>query len=79
MLVKFQQRRSNPMSARDRIVRDVRQLLEQRYLESICARAKHEYAGLSGIEKLEVLKTFLQKRTAGSKAAQWVKALDDIL
>jgi vacuolar-type H+-ATPase catalytic subunit A/Vma1 len=67
------------MQPRDRIVRDVRQLLEQKYLESNGDQCKQEYAGLSETEKMEVLKVFLQKRTAGSKAAQWAKVLQDIL
>jgi hypothetical protein len=39
------------MSPRDRIVRGVRQLLEQQYFESMSDHAKDEYAGLSDDEK----------------------------
>ena len=67
------------MLPRERIVRDVRELLEQKYLESIGGRSKREYAGLSETEKREVLKAFLQKRIAGSTAHQWARVLQDIL
>jgi hypothetical protein len=66
------------MSPRDRIVRGVRQLLEQQYLESMSDHAKDEYAGLSDDEKRTTLKAFLQKQTSGSDE-QWVKALQDLL
>jgi hypothetical protein len=67
------------MSRRDRIVWDVRQLIEQQYLESIGDRSKHEFAELSETEKREILKAFLQKLTAGSEAEPWVKVLQDIV
>jgi hypothetical protein len=67
------------MSPRDRIVRDVRRLLEQQYLESIGVQVRREYAGLSDTEKRKALKAFLLIRTAGSKTGQWVKVLEDIL
>jgi hypothetical protein len=56
----------------------IRQLLEQQYLESIGDQSKHEYAGLSEIEKRKVLKAFVQQ-AAGFKTGQWVKVLEDIL
>jgi hypothetical protein len=67
------------MSSRDRITRDMRQLIEQQYLASIGDQAKHEYAELSETEKRKDLKDFLQKRTARSKSDQWVRVLEDIL
>jgi hypothetical protein len=66
------------MSPRDRIVRGVRQLLEQQYLESMGDHAKDEYVGLSDDEKRTALKAFLQKQTSGSEE-QWVKVLQDFL
>jgi deoxyribodipyrimidine photolyase-like uncharacterized protein len=67
------------MSPRDRIVQQVRQMLEQQYLESIGDQSKHEYAGLSEPEKRAVLRAFLEKQIAGSKTGQWVKVLEDIV
>lgn len=67
------------MPPRERIVRDVRELLEQKYLQSISGRSKREYAELSEAEKREVLKAFLQKRIAGSATHQWAKVLQEIL
>ena len=67
------------MSRRDGIVRVVRQLLEQQYLESIGVQARHEFADLSESEKRAVLKAFLEQQTAGLRTAQWVRVLEDIL
>jgi hypothetical protein len=67
------------MSPRDQLVEGVRRLLEQQYLESVGDQAKYNNAGLSETEKREILKAFLQKRTAGSKTGQWAKVLEDIL
>jgi hypothetical protein len=67
------------MTPRDRIIESVRQLLEQQYLESADDRSKDGYAGFSETEKRGVMKAFLQKLTAGSKAEQWAKALGDVL
>jgi hypothetical protein len=67
------------MTPRDRIIEGIRQLLEQQYLESVNDRSKDEYARLSETEKRGILKPFLQRLTAGSKAEQWAKALGDVL
>jgi hypothetical protein len=67
------------MSPRERIIKDVRQLLEQKYLASIGDQPKHKYARLSESEKMEVLRAFLQKRIAGAKTGHWAKVLQDIL
>jgi hypothetical protein len=67
------------MSPRDQLVEGVRRLLEQQYLESVGDQAKYNNAGLSETEKREILKAFLQKRTAGSTTGQWAKVLEDIL
>jgi hypothetical protein len=67
------------MTPRDRVIEGVRKLLEEQYLESVDDRSKDEYARFSETEKRSVLKAFLQKLTAGSKAEQWAKALGDVL
>jgi hypothetical protein len=61
---------SVPSMPRDRVIKRVRKLIEQTYLESVGDQSKHEYARLSEIEKRVVPGPLLQKRIAGSNTSE---------
>jgi hypothetical protein len=67
------------MSPRDLIIKGVRELLEQQYLESVAQEIKDDYAALNKDEKRKVLKEFLHKLTAESGGDSWAERIDDIL
>ena len=67
------------MLSRDQIIDDVRQVLEQHYLQSANDDSKNKYAQLSEIEKRTALKTFLQDLTVASDGDEWAVRLGETL
>ena len=67
------------MSPRDLIIKGVRELLEQQYLESVAQELKDDYAAFSEDEKRKVLKEFFHKLTAESGGDPWTERINDIL
>jgi hypothetical protein len=67
------------MLSRDQIIDDVRQVLEQHYLQSANDDSKNKYAQLSEIEKRTALKTFLQDLTVASDGDEWAIRLGETL